>query len=472
MSKIEFPQNFLWGSATASYQAEGAYKEDGKGISIWDVYTHIEGNSKNNSNGDVASDHYHKYKEDIKHMKECGQNSYRFSISWPRILPEGRGKINPKGIEFYKNMINECLKNDIKPFVTIYHWDLPQSLQDIGGWENKETAYAFRDFSKILYEELGDKVELWVTFNEPRFFIYSGYLIGNYPPSYNDPQKTIQASYNVMLANAFAIEEFRKSNAKGKIGLVHSFSPVYAISDSKEDRIALRNADNYFNNWVLDTAVKGEFPQDLVDKLNRNYDLSFMNKEDLEIIKNNTVDFIGLNYYARALVKAYTIGETVLKVNNSGKAKQGSSKIVVKDWFEMVADPKSKFTDWDTEIYPRGLYDGIMMVKERYDNIPIYITENGIGMVEKMVSGKIDDSPRIEFLKLHLIEIHNALSSGADVRGYYVWSTFDLYSWVNGYEKRYGLMYVDYENNNKRIPKKSYHWYKDVINSNGSILED
>lgn len=470
MIKGQFPEGFLWGSATAAYQAEGAYREDGKGPSIWDVFTHIEGNSKNNTNGDVSSDHYHRYKEDIKYMAECGQKSYRFSISWPRILPQGRGRVNQKGIEFYKDLINKLLKNHIEPFVTIYHWDLPQALQDKGGWENRETAVAFKEFARILFNELGGMVKLWITFNEPRFFTYSGYLIGNYPPSYKNPQREINAAYNVMLANAMAIKEFKAMGVDGKIGIVHSYSPVYAVDKTEGSMRALRNADNYFNNWVLDTAIKGEFPTDLIDRLKQKYDLSFVNESDLEIIRNNTIDFIGLNYYARALVKEYTSGETMLKVNNEGKEKKGSSRMVVKDWFEMVQDPKSKFTDWDTEIYPRGLYDGLLMVKQKYGSIPIYITENGLGMVESPVDGKISDDARIEFLKMHLKEIYNAIADGVDVRGYFVWSSFDLYSWVNGYDKRYGLVYVDYDHNNKRIPKKSYYWYRDVIASNGKII--
>lgn len=469
MSKIKFPSTFLWGSATAAYQAEGAYNEDGKGMSVWDIFTHIDGNSKNNSNGDIAADHYHQFKEDIKQMAEGGQNSYRFSISWPRIIPNGKGAINPKGIKFYKNLVDELLKYNIKPVVTMFHWDLPQALQDLGGWENRETAYAFKEYAKVLFEELGDKVDTWITFNEPRFLIFSGYLIGNYPPTYNDPQKTINASYNVMLANALAIEAFKESKQKGKIGVVHSFAPVYAVDETEESKSALRNADNFYNNWVLDTAIKGKIPEDLLGKLSEKYDLSIIEANDSEIFKNNVVDFIGLNYYARALVQPYTTGQTVLKINNSGK--KGSSKIIVREWFEQVQDPESKFTDWDVEIYPRGLYDGLMRVKEKYNNIPVYITENGLGMIDEVVNGQINDDARIEFLKMHLQEINNAIVDGCDIRGYYVWSTFDLYSWVNGYEKRYGLVYVDYDNNNKRTPKKSYYWYKNVIESDGQLLK-
>lgn len=471
MADFNFPKGFLWGSATSAYQAEGAYKADGKGPSIWDVFTNIEGNSKDNSNGNVSSDHYHRYVEDVRMMKECGQNTYRFSVSWPRIIPNGVGEVNKKGLEFYHNLIDELIENDMEPFLTIYHWDLPQALQDKGGWENKDTAYAFRDYAKILFDEFGHKVKLWVTFNEPRFFIYSGYLIGNYPPSYQDPQKTIVAAYNVMLANALGIEVFRRLDVDGKIGLVHSFAPTYAIDDREENQIAFRNADNYNNNWVLDTCIKGEIPADLLEKLNEDYDISFIQEKDLDILKDNTVDFIGLNYYARALVKAYPEGETVLKVNNAGKSKAGSSKIKIPGWFQMVADPNSIYTDWDTEIYPKGIYDGIMMVKERYNNLPIYVTENGLGMIDCLLDGKVEDDARIEFLKLHLREIYNAIQDGADVRGYYVWSSFDLYSWVNGYDKRYGLVYIDFDNKQKRIPKKSYYWYKDVINSNGATLK-
>ena len=460
-------EKFLWGTATASYQCEGAWNEDGRVESMWDHYLH-----KNNlEDGDIASDHYHRYKEDIMYMKNGGHNTYRFSLAWPRIIKNIKGEINIEGINFYHNLIDECLKNGITPYVTIYHWDLPQFLEEIGGWINKDTIDAYIHFVEVVYKEFGKKVKHFVTFNEPRYFIFSGYKIGNYPPAIQNTELTIRGSYYVMLANARAIQEYRKQNLDGKIGIVHSFAPVFGVDDTLETKIAMRNADNFMNNWILDTAAKGEIPIDLLARLNAKYDLSYITSDDLKIIKENTVDFIGLNYYARVLVKPYTKGETTLIVNNAGSSAKGTSKVIIKDWFEQVYDPNSKYTEWDTEVYPRGLYEGIMMVHNKY-GLPIYITENGVASYED-VSGDepVNDDYRIEFLNDHIAAILKAKDEGADVKGYYIWSTMDLYSWKNGCKKRYGLVAVDWDNNFVRKPKKSYYWFKEVCESDGNNID-
>ncbi|HIY57218.1 MAG TPA: glycoside hydrolase family 1 protein [Candidatus Tetragenococcus pullicola] len=458
---------FLWGSATASYQCEGAWNEDGRVPSLWDVYLH----ENQLEDGDVASDFYHHYKEDIRLMKEGGQTSYRFSISWSRVITDKFGTINPKGIAFYQRVIEECLKNDIEPFVTIFHWDLPDYLEKEGGWLNRSTVDAYLNLCRVLFDKFGDKVRLWATFNEPRYYVFSGYFIGNYPPAVHDAQKTAQASYYMMLANAKAIQLYRKMKQTGEIGIVHSYGPIYGVDDSSETKQAMRDADNYYNNWVLDPAILGIFPKDLLEKLiSSGIDLSFIQENDSQIFKENTVDFIGLNYYARVIIAPYKEGETVLSVNNSGKSAKGSSKIVVKDWFEQLFDlPDAEYTDWDVEIFPQGLYEGILMVHEKY-NIPIYITENGVGVYED-VDHPIEDNYRIEFLNDHIDAILRSKKDGADVRGYYVWSTMDLYSWKNGTEKRYGLVAVDFNNQCSRKPKKSYYWYKKVCDSNGKEIQ-
>lgn len=460
-------EKFLWGTATASYQCEGAWDEDGKVESIWDNYLHLN----NLENGNIASDHYHRYKEDIRLMKEGGHNTYRFSLSWPRIIKNEQGDINPKGIEFYHNLIDECIKNDITPFVTIYHWDLPQYLEAKGGWINKETVKAFIKYVNVVFSEYGHKVKHFVTFNEPRYFIFSGYKIANYPPGLNDTELTIRGAYHVMLANALAVKEYRKFQLPGRIGIVHSFSPVFGVDETLETKIAMRNADNFFNNWILDTAAAGEIPIDLLSNLNKKYDLSYILPEDLKVIKENTVDFIGLNYYARALVKPYMQGETVLVVNNAGKGGKGTSKVIVKDWFEQVYDPSSKYTDWDTEVYPEGLYEGIVMVYKRY-KLPIFITENGVAYYEDVSSDNIvEDQYRIDFLNDHIAAILKARDEGVQVEGYYIWSTMDLYSWKNGCDKRYGLVAIDWDNGLKRKPKASYYWYKKVCETDGKIIK-
>lgn len=458
---------FLWGGATASYQCEGAWDVDEKAPSMWDDYLHLN----NLENGDVASDHFNRYKEDIRMMKEGGQNAYRFSLSWPRIIKNLEGDINQKGIQFYHDLIDECIANDIEPFVTIYHWDLPQYLEDLGGWQNKITIEKYVHFAEVVMKEYGDKVTYWTTFNEPRWFIFNGYIIGNYPPGEQNPQKTICGAYNVMLASAKAVKVFRDLKMKGQVGIVHSYTPVDGVDGTLETKIAMRDADNFCNNWVLDTAALGEIPADMLAKLrNQGYDLSFILEEELKIIKENTVDYLGLNYYARTLVKPYEKGETTLIVNNAGSKAKGTSVTIVKDWFEAVRDPNSEFTDWDTEIYPKGLYDGLIRAHRKY-HLPMFITENGVGVYEDVSVDMVQDDYRISYMNDHINSILNAKDEGVDMRGYFAWSSFDLYSWKNGHDKRYGLVAIDFDNQLERKPKASYFWFKDVIESKGAIIK-
>lgn len=458
-------KDFLWGGATASYQCEGGWKEGNRVESMWDKYLH----ENHLENGDVASDHYHRFREDIRMMKEGGQNSYRFSIAWPRIIRDSMGTVNEEGVAFYNEVIDTCISFGITPFVTLFHWDLPQYLEALGGWLNRDTCLAYVDFARVCFERFGDRVRLWTTFNEPRYFSFSGYFIGNYPPGHQNLQETVTASYHIMLASAMAVKAFREKSYEGSIGIVHSFSPVYGVDETVETLIAKRYAENFFNNWITDTAAMGEIPGDLLAELSGQCDLSMMRPEDLTIIKNNTVDFLGLNYYARAVVKPYQSGETTLIVNNKGKEAKGTSQTIIKGWFEQVRPANSQYTEWDTEIFPQGLYEGIRQTWKKY-HLPIYITENGIGLYEEVKGEIIDDSQRISFMDSHINAILNAKDQGCDVRGYFAWSPFDLYSWKNGTEKRYGLVAVDYENGLQRKPKKSYYWYKNVIESDGAAL--
>ncbi|MDH6367007.1 MULTISPECIES: glycoside hydrolase family 1 protein [unclassified Breznakia] len=457
-------KKFLWGGASASYQCEGAWDEDGRVPSLWDVYLH----DNQLEDGDVASDHYHQYEQDIAMMAEGGQTSYRFSLAWPRIIKNKEGEINPKGIDFYNRLIDTCHKYNIEPFVTLYHWDLPQYWEDEGGWLNKEVATAFAHFARVCFDAFGDRVTYWSTFNEPKWFVVNGYFIGNYPPGCKDIQKTMIAAYNVMYASALGVKVFKEGGYPGSIGIVHSYTPVDGVDDTIETQIAVRNADNYSNNWVLDTAAFGEFPIDLITRLSLNYDVSFIKSEDLKIIKENTVDFIGLNYYARALVKPYTEGETQLRFNHSGK--KGEFKILIKDFFEQVKDPNSEYTQWDTEIYPKGLQDGLIKAYEKYKR-PLFVTENGVGVHEDVSVDMVQDDYRISFMHDHINAIMNAQDQGVDVRGYYAWSPFDLYSWMNGVKKRYGLVAIDFDDQLKRKPKASYYWFKDTIACNAKNIK-
>ena len=457
--------DFLWGGATASYQCEGGWQEGGRVESMWDVYLH----ENHLENGDVASDHYHRFREDIRMMKEGGQNSYRFSLAWPRIIRNREGEVNQEGVDFYNQLIDACLEYGITPMVTIFHWDLPQYLEEQGGWLNRETCAAYTHYAKICFDRFGDRVKLWATFNEPRYYTNSGYLIGNYPPGHQDIQETVTASYYMMLASAMAVEAFRAGGYDGQIGIVHSFSPVYTTDTRVESAIAERFADNFYNNWILDTAALGEIPGDLLGELKKTCDLSMMTPEDLAVIRRNRVDYLGLNYYARVMVKPYESGETTLIVNNQGKKAKGTSQTIIKGWFEQVRPESSRYTEWDTEIFPEGLYEGIRRVWNKY-HLPIYITENGIGLYEDISVSQVEDDDRIEFMDMHIAAVLKAKEGGCDVRGYYAWSPFDLYSWKNGTEKRYGLVAIDYENGLERRPKKSYYWYKDVIETEGKHI--
>lgn len=457
-------KKFLWGSATASYQCEGAWNVDDKAPSMWDKYLHDE----NLENGDVASDFYHHYEEDIRMLAEGGQNSFRFSLSWPRIIKNREGEVNPAGIAFYNRVIDTCLKYNVQPFVTIYHWDLPEYWQEQGGWLSPEVPKAYQHLAEVCFENFGDRVQLWTTFNEPKWIIVNGYLIGNYPPGENNVQHTMIAAYHMMYASALAVHSFRRGNYAGKIGIVHSYTPVDGVDDTIQTRLAVRNADNYANNWVLDTAALGEFPIDLIAKLSEDYDISFIQPAVLKVIKENTVDFLGLNYYSRTLVKPYTSGETQLRFNHTGKP--GESKIMIKDWFEQVRNPDSQYTAWDTEIYPQGLQKGLLQAYDRY-HLPIYVTENGIGVREDISVPQVKDDYRISYMNDHINAIMNAIDQGCPVLGYYAWSTMDLYSWKNGVEKRYGLVAVDFDHDRQRRPKDSYYWYQSIIVSRGDKIQ-
>lgn len=470
-------ETFLWGSATAAYQCEGAWNLDGKGESQWDDFSHNSLLNINHVTGDVASDFYHKYEEDIRMMRESHQNSFRMSISWSRLFPTGRGEINEEGVAFYTKVFDYLLENGIKPNVTLFHYDLPMELEKNGGWENIDTSYAFAEYAQQCFLEFGDKVDLWATVNEPVYNLMCCYGVGNYPPHVKEPARFVKAGYHYMLASALAVHEFRKSKKKGQIGIIHDIHPIYGINDTQECEFAVRMADNVLNNWVLDPAVKGYFPKDLKKELSKHMDLSFIKPEHEMIFEKGTVDFLGINYYTRAFVKPYTDGETCFNENNNGVRSKNSPEakklMNVKGMFERVEDPDGTFSDWDMEIYPEGLYDSLMRIKQNYGNIPVYITENGIGLHETVVNGKIEDEERIHFLKVHLDAMLKAKEEGVDVRGYYVWSTFDLYSWVNGYEKRYGLVYIDFADENlPRIPKKSYYWYKEFISNYNKQMGD
>lgn len=455
---------FLWGSATASYQCEGAWDADGRGPSQWDEFCHESELNINRVSGDISCDFYHRYEEDIRMMAEGGQNTYRFSISWSRIIPNGGRQINEKGIAFYNRVIDTCLKYNIIPNVTLFHYDIPLPLAKVGGWENRSIIDEFAFFAETCFSAFGDRVPLWVTLNEPEFYGYCSYAVGNYPPGVQDFSRYACVGYHLMLASAKVVTLYHDSGYPGKIGLVHASGNVETEGDDEANKIAYRNADLFYNKWITDTCIKGYFPEDLFPKMKASgLNLDFVKDEDKAVFQTGTVDFLGVNIYSRSYVKPYAGGQTRLNMNNQGAGSTVREGVVIKDWFETAYDPKVRVNAWGREIYPKCMYDELMELKKQYGNIPVYITENGHGCYDELKDGKIEDKERIEILGEFISWMMKAKQDGANVKGYYVWSTMDLYSWVNGYKKRYGLVYVDFDNDNRRIPKSSYYWYQQLI---------
>ncbi|MBE6828832.1 glycoside hydrolase family 1 protein [Caproiciproducens sp. R1] len=457
---------FLWGSATAAYQCEGAWNEDGKGLNEWDVFNHESPLNIHNEDGDVASDFYHRYKEDIDLMADGNQNTYRFSISWARIIPQGSGAINPKGIEFYNKVINYCLEKGITPNVTLFHYDLPNEMAKIGGWENREVADAFHEYAKVCFKNFGDRVKIWSTINEPRYYAYCSYVVGNYPPNYKaDFGRFWKVLYHLMLGSAKAIQSYKELGMDGIIGIVHDNGNVELDPDTKEKELVRLRADIFYSRMVLDTALLGKLPDKLNEVLKDNsVDAFFLHEEDFPVFQKGRADYVGLNVYNRQYVTDYSQGKTEVFHNNVGKGSASKEGIRIKNMFETSFDPNTRRNLWGREVYPKCMYDCLMEMKERYGNVLVYITENGHGQYETPDNnGYIKDPERIKICGEFIDYMLKAREEGVNVQGYYLWSTMDLYSWINGYEKKYGIVRVDFKNNNRRIPKESYYWYKDLI---------
>ena len=455
--------DFMWGSATAAYQCEGAWNEGDKGMSNWDVFCHSEKNNVNPVTGDVSCDHYHRFEEDLDMMAAGNQNAYRFSIAWTRIIPNGVGEVSEQGVAYYNRVIDACLERGIEPLVTLYHYDMPNVLFEQGGWENRANAEAFAEYAKVCFERFGDRVKWWATINEPTYDTLCCYANGNYPPNVQDLERKWRAMYHQLLGSALAVRAYREGGYPGKIGLVSDSYSIETLVDNDDYREAARRADLFYNRSVNDVCVLGEMPQDFVELLcEEGYDLSYALPGDAEIFRAGTVDYLGVNAYSRELVKPAGPGETMFHASNTGKK---DDKVVtrVKGWFELDSDDSVPKNDWDMELYPKSIYNLLLELHRLYPNTPFVITENGIGYYDTFEDGKIHDPYRVEFLAGFVEWMQRAQKEGVDVRGYFVWSTMDLYSWINGYKKRYGLVYVDYDDGNRRYPKDSYYWYRDMI---------
>jgi len=435
--RSDFPKDFYFGTATASYQIEGAVDEDGKGPSIWDVFSHTPGKTFNGDTGDIACDHYHRYKEDVQIMKDIGLNAYRFSVSWPRIMPDGKN-INQKGIDFYNRLVDELLEADITPFVTLYHWDLPYALQEKGGWLNPDIAMYFRAYATFMFDELGDRVKHWITLNEPWCSSFLGYFTGEHAPGHQNLQEAILAAHNLLRAHGYAVQSFREEVKDGEVGLTNVTMKVEPGDSKPESFLVAGLVDKIVNAWFHDPVVFGKYPEEAVKNyLERGIQVP---SEDLEVI-SSPIDFFGVNYYTRTLV-AYD--------ENSPLG------------FSYVQGDLPK-TEMGWEIYPQGLFETLVNLKERY-KLPLYITENGMAGPDKVENGRVKDTYRIEYLEKHFESALSAIEAGVDLRGYFIWSLMDNFEWAHGYSKRFGIVYVDYATQ-KRILKDSALWLKDFIKS-------
>lgn len=442
-----FPADFLWGVATSAYQIEGSPLADGAGESIWHRFAHVPGKIFENQHGDVACDHYRRTVDDVRLMHELGIRAYRFSISWSRVLPDGTGKSNRAGLDFYNRLVDALLKHEITPMATLYHWDLPQALEDRGGWADPASADWFTEYAMLMYRALDDRISLWATLNEPWVVVNEGYVEGRHAPGRRDLAEAALVSKNLLKAHAAAVVAYR-SMGKNSIGLVVNLVPVEPASDSSVDRNAANRLDAYLNRQFLDPALLGEVPSELAEMFGSAWPQ--WGADELREI-HQPIDFVGVNYYLR------------LVVADDPSAGPARARIVL--------TPNCPRTATDWEIYPSGLTETLQWVKDRYGDMPQYITENGAAFDDVLLPDcTVNDRQRVEYLHDHLQAARRAIDAGIDLRGYFLWSLLDNFEWQSGYSKRFGIVYVDFETQ-RRIPKGSARFYSEVIRTNGMALE-
>ena len=454
-----FPDDFVWGTATSAYQVEGAWQEDGKGPSVWDTYTNAFGLAGGDT-GNVAIDQYHRYRDDVALMKEMGIQSYRFSIAWSRILPQGTGEVNQAGIDYYSRLVDELLAAGIRPAVTLFHWDLPQALAERGGWRNRESVEWFAEYARIMFEALGDRVDTWITLNEPYVdtIIIGGYARALFDPDLEppanpfEPPAELQAgqaivSHHWMLAHARAVQVYRDMGLGGEIGIALSISPAYPATESDEDVAAAHLADGLHNRWFLDPVLRGEYPEDILALYSAHADVG-IREGDMDLIAANRPDFLGVNYYSPTRVRSWP----------------DSPRFGI----EQLPNPDEQ-PAFSGEVYPEGLYDVLVRINRDYGQPRIYITENGASFGaedDRPIDGRVHDELRQDFIRQHLIAVHRAIEDGANVQRYYLWSCFDNFEWIFGYSRRFGLVYVDFDTQ-ERLWKDSAYAYQSTINHNG-----
>ncbi|HUP63419.1 MAG TPA: GH1 family beta-glucosidase [Thermoanaerobaculia bacterium] len=437
---MRFPPEFVWGAATAAYQIEGSPLADGAGQSIWDRFSHTPGKMTNGDTGDVACDHYRRYREDIGLMREIGLNAYRFSISWSRVLPEGVGRVNEKGLDFYRRLVDALREAGIRPMATLYHWDLPAALDDRGGWLNRDCAEWFAEYANVLYRALDDRVEWWATVNEPWVVTDGGYLHGALAPGHSNLFEAPIVTHNLLRAHGRAVQAYR-ATGRHAIGLVVNLEPKYSASESEDDLAATRRADAYMNRHYLDPVFFGRYPEEFPGMWGEAWPA--FPADDFKDI-TAPVDFIGINYYLRGVMK-----------HDPGTIVERATR---------VRQPRAIYTATDWEVHAEALTRVLLWFRERYGETPVYITENGSAFYDPpiAVSDPVEDPLRVHYLVEHLRALENALALGANVHGYFAWSLLDNLEWTHGYTKRFGIVHVDFATQ-KRTLKRSALVYRDVI---------
>ena len=440
-SSATFPEGFLWGAATSSYQIEGAWQADGKGESIWDRFTHTPGKIEDATTGDVANNHYEHWESDIALMSQLGLHSYRFSIAWPRILPDGRGRVNQAGLDFYSRLVDSLLEAGIAPNATLYHWDLPQALQDAGGWPERSTVDAFVEYADVVTRRLGDRVPMWATFNEPWVIAILGHELGVHAPGHHSQAEAVRAAHHLLLAHGQALPVIRANSPAADVGIVLNLVPQIPASSSAADIQAARLTDGTLNRWFLDPLAGFGYPNDVAAHYGAALDV--VQPGDMETMAA-PIDYLGVNYYMRGIVRSSDEPTSAPQTVFTGDEK----------------------TDMDWEVYPQGLSDTLLRLHTHYHFPALYVTENGAAYKDQVAAdGAVHDEERISYFRRYLLETARAIALGVPLRGYFAWSLMDNFEWSRGLSKRFGLVYVDFDTQ-ARIMKDSAYWYGDVIASN------
>ncbi len=455
-----FPDEFVWGAATASYQIEGAAFEDGRGPSIWDTFCRVPGAVLGGDTGDVATDHYHRMESDVALMADLGLRSYRFSIAWPRIQPTGSGAVNPAGLDFYSRLVDALLGHGIAPAATLYHWDLPQPLEDAGGWPVRATAERFAEYAAIVGAALGDRVATWITLNEPWCTAYLGYASGVHAPGRRDPGAALAAAHHLNVAHGLATQALRAAIARPQVGVTLNLHQVRAASDDPADVEAAHRVDGVGNRVFLGPMLDGAYDDDLLNSTRLVTDWSFVRDGDTATAHAGGVDMLGVNYYTPTVVRHWD--GTTVRATSDGHGDSTSTPWPGCDDVEFVTQDLP-VTDMGWPVDPTGLSDLLLRVHAEHPEIPVMVTENGAAYPDDTrEAGPLRDADRVAYLVGHIGAVADARDAGADVRGYYLWSLMDNFEWAYGYSKRFGIVRIDYDTG-ERTPKDSAHWYSDLI---------